>query len=126
MIENTYLDKTSEWLNETCYEYSSDEDGDVLIDGCTTATSITLTVSTYGTYALVWRESSQGTYIESNVWNWTDENQTAYIIGSEEDTTVITIESLTDTEAVFSTYEQPDPVNAPYEVYSTVYTFERD
>ena len=126
MIENTYLDKTSEWLNEPCYDYSNDEEDGVLIDGCTPATSITLTISTYGTYALVWRESSQGTYIESNVWNWTDETQTAFTVGSEEDSTVITIESLTDTEAVFSTYEQPDPVNAPYEVYSTVYTFVRD
>ena len=123
MIENTYLDKTSDRLNEPCYEYSSDEDDEVLIDGCTTATSITLTISTYGTYALVWRGSNEGTYIETNVWNWTDETQTAFTVGSEEDTTLITIESLTDTEVVFSTFEQPDPINAPYETYYTVYTF---
>lgn len=126
MIENTNLDRTSEWLNEPCYEYSSDEDDDVLIDGCTTATSITLTISAYGTYALVWRGSNQGTYIESNVWNWTDETQTAFTVGYVEDTTVITIEYLTDTEARFSSYEQPDPVNAPNEEYYTEYTFSRD
>ena len=105
---------------------SSDEDDDVLIDGCTTATSITLTISTYGTYALVWRGSNQGTYIESNVWNWTDETQTAFTVGTEEDTTVITVEYLTDTEGAFSTFERPDPVNAFYETYYTLYTFSRN
>ena len=75
---------------------------------------------------MVWRGSNQGTYIETDVWNWTDETQTAFTVGTEEDATVITVESLTDTEAVFSTYEQPDPVNAPYEVYSTVYTFTKN
>ena len=125
MFENNY-DKTAEWLNEPCYEYSSDEDDDVLIDGCTTATSITLTTSTYGTYALVWRGSNQGTYIESNSWNWTDEYQTAFTVGSEGDTMLLTIQSLTDTEIVFYSFEQPDPINSPYEAYTTYYTFTKN
>lgn len=119
-------DNSSEWLNEPCYEYSSDDDSDVLIDGCTPANSINLTISTYGTYALVWTGSNQGTHIETDVWNWTDETQTAFTVGSEEHNTLITIESLSDTQGVFSMTETPDPDNAPFEVYYTVYTFTKN
>ena len=124
MIENSNLDRSSEWLNEPCYEYSSDEDDDVLIDSCTTATSSTLTFSTYGTYALVWRGSNQGTYVETNVWNWTDDTQTAFTVGSEEYSSVITIETLTNTQGIFSQAEIDEYY--PDEVENLVYTFTKN
>ena len=117
-------DDSLSWLNNPCYEYSSYEDDDVLIDGCTVATSITLTISTYGTYALVWRGSNQGTFVESNVWNWTDDTQTAFTVGSEEDSSVITIETLTNTQGIFSQVEIDEYY--PDEVENLVYTFTKN
>lgn len=124
IVEND-IDISADSLNEPCYESSDDDDEDgEFIEGCTPATSLNLTISTYGTYALVWTGSNEGTFVEADTWSWTDETQTAFTVGSEENNLTIEIQTLTDTEAILTTVETGEW--SPYEVYNTVYTFRKN
>ena len=95
-------DVTSEAFEDFCIdENASYESGqDVFIDGCSPPTSLVLSISAFGSYSLVYTGGSQGTLVQVDPWNWTDDSQTAMIVGEDED--LITIVSLSNTSAVFS------------------------
>ena len=95
-------DVTSEAFEDFCIdENASYESGqDVFIDGCSPPTSLVLSISAFGSYSFVYTGGSQGTLVQVDPWNWTDDSQTAMIVGEDED--LITIVSLSNTSAVFS------------------------
>jgi hypothetical protein len=95
VVENG-VNITSEMYNEPCY--SDDE----YITDCEPATQLFLSVSTYGTYIFAYTGSSEGTFTETNSWRWSDDTQTAFYVGNDSDSMLITVESLSDTDAVFS------------------------
>ena len=100
-------DSSYEWFQEPCLIENEDGEDNYIYD-CTPATAIVLTISTYGTYTLTFTGSSEGVKTMTDVWQWTDETQTAFRI--DESQTLISIESLTDTDVVFT--EEPDDVDA--------------
>ena len=113
-------DKSLDWLNDPCLD-----EYDNIIENCSGATGLSLTLSTFGTYALVWTGSSEGIYVESDTWSWTDDAQTAFTVGSDpDDNTLITIESLTSTQAVFNEIEIDEYY--PDNVYDIDYTFKKN
>ena len=94
-------DGLSRFLGEPCiYEDANGEDG--LIEGCSNANSLSLSVSAFGSYSLVWIGSSEGTYVETDSWYWLGTDFTSFYTGDSEDGQVVEIISLTDTDAVFA------------------------
>ncbi|MDC0628818.1 hypothetical protein OAP26_00035 [Flavobacteriaceae bacterium] len=93
-------DISAEWYRDICYIDNEDDEENTYIEGCTVATSISLTFSAYGTYTLTWNGSNQGVETETDVWRWSDDTQTAFFVG--QDQLEISIETLTDTAAVFT------------------------
>lgn len=103
-LESVYVDgqdMTSEFLSRPCEYYDTYLDTDTLIDGCELASSLILSVSAYGTYTFVYMGSSEGILVQTDTWSWVDESQTAFYVDSG--TQLITVESLTETQGVFST-----------------------
>ena len=103
LVSSVYDGKnqTSEIMMEPCLEdnYSNDEEQVIL--GCTPATSLTVSFSTFGTYSFVFLGSSEGTWVETDGWAWTSDAQTSFYVGGEgtegNEQGLITIVSLTDT-----------------------------
>ena len=94
-------DGLSRFLGEPCiYEDANGEDG--LIEGCSNANSLALSVSAFGSYSLVWIGSSEGTYVETDLWYWLGTDFTSFYTGDSENGEVVEIISLTGTEAVFA------------------------
>ena len=92
---------TSDELSEPCkIESPVDGEEDIIKEGCSNANSLSLSISAFGTYSMVWIGSSEGTYVEVNAWQWVDTNYNSIYTGNDQE--LIQIVSLTDTEAVFS------------------------
>ena len=95
-------DITSELKMEPCYDYETDG----MTAGCTPATSISISFSTFGTYSFVLLGSSEGTYVDTDSWDWTDASQTSFYVGSpDEERIVATITSISDSSMVISDSE---------------------
>lgn len=116
VVENN-IDNTTEFLSDQCLYYDPYQDEEVTIEACSPATKLTLSISTYGTYTFVFSGSSEGIKIETDVWEWVDDSQTSFTVKDEEEPLVITIESLSETQAVFS---------ESYEMGTIYYTFLRN
>jgi len=96
-------DITSEIYEEPCLVYDSSTDDYVSIENCTPAKELLLSISTFGTYTFAYNGSSEGTKVETDTWRWSDDSQTAFYVGLDDDyPLLITIVSLNDTGAVFS------------------------
>ena len=94
-------DVLSQFLEEPCI-IDGPENG--LIEGCSKATSASLSFSAFGSYSLVWTGSNEGTLVDTDSWYWVGTDFTSFFNGNGEDPEdggVIEINSLTDTEAVF-------------------------
>jgi len=93
-------DASSEWFQDPCYIQNDEGEEDTFIDGCTGATAVQVSISAYGTYTFTWTGSNQGVKTETDVWEWANESQTIFLVG--EDQLRITIETLTETSAIFT------------------------
>lgn len=107
--------QNEEDITSEIYEEPCGEDG--YIEDCTPAKELLLSISTFGTYTFAYNGSSEGTKVETDTWRWSDDSQTAFYVGLDDDyPLLITIVSLNDTDAVFS---EEDDRGTIY------YTFER-
>ena len=93
-------DVSDEWYEDTCIIENEDGEEDTYIEDCTAATAISISISAYGTYTFTWTGSNQGVKTETDIWRWSDDTQTAFLVGQDE--IVISIETLTETSAVFN------------------------
>ena len=93
-------DASNEWYQDPCIIENEEGEEDTYIEGCTAATDVTISISAYGTYTFTWTGSNQGVKTETDVWEWSDSSQNAFLVG--EDQTMISIIDLTDTSAVFT------------------------
>lgn len=89
----------SDILSEPCY--NEDDNQDYIIEGCSSANSFSLSFSAFGSYSFVWLGSSEGTVVETDLWNWIGTDYTSFFVGEIENEEVVEISSLTDTEVVF-------------------------
>lgn len=105
IIEEGGNDITSDFTDDICLVYNEATGVDDYIVGCTPTTKLTLTFSTYGTYTFVETGSSEGTYVDTDTWEWSDESQTAFYVGELDELFLITIESLNESDVVFSAEE---------------------
>ena len=93
-------DASSEWFQDPCYIQIDEGEEDTFIDGCTGATAVQVSIAAYGTYTFTWTGSNQGVKTETDVWEWANESQTIILVG--EGQLRITIETLTETSAIFT------------------------
>lgn len=71
------------------------------VEGCTPATSISISFSAFGTYSIVFLGSNQGTSVETEPWAWISSDQTFFSYGyDDDDGGTVTIQTLTDTSLV--------------------------
>ena len=99
------VDISNEWYDHACYDDYDDYEDDYE-EGCTPSTEIKLTFSAYGTYTFVFYGSSNGTKAITEPWSWSDETQTSFYVGDGDE--LISIESLTDMEAIFSSNQEDE------------------
>ncbi len=92
---------SDEWYLDPCFIQNDDDEEDTFIDGCTGSTEIKVSISAYGTYTITWNGSNQGVKTETDVWEWSDASQTAFYVDVEKET-LISIDTLTETTAVFT------------------------
>ena len=117
---------------EYCFNYDGvyDEATDTypLIENCIPPTSVTLTFSTYGTYSFTVKGGTEPTYTEFDTWQWSDDSQTEFIFGIDEefeDEDPIKIETLTDGSLIMtqSTEAYTDPEYPEYSEPAYTYTY---
>jgi len=100
------VDVSNQWYENPCYDYEDNYGEEIYIEGCTPSTEIKLTFSAYGTYTFVFYGSSNGTKAITEPWSWSDETQTSFYVGDGDE--LISIESLTDMEAIFSSNQEDE------------------
>ena len=94
-------DVLSSFLAWPCvYEDANGEGG--LLEGCSKANTVSLSISAFGSYSMVWIGSSEGTKVETDSWYWIGTDFTSFYIGDSDDGDVVEIISLTDTKAVLA------------------------
>jgi hypothetical protein len=49
--------------------------------------------------------SSEGMFIETDTWSWYDDSQTSFYVGNLDENFIITIESINESDVVFSAEE---------------------
>ena len=100
------VDVSNQCYENPCYDYEDNYGEEIYIEGCTPSTEIKLTFSAYGTYTFVFYGSSNGTKAITEPWSWSDETQTSFYVGDGDE--LISIESLTDMEAIFSSNQEDE------------------
>ena len=71
------------------------------VEGCTPATSISISFSAFGTYSIVFLGSNQGTSVETEPWAWISSDQTFFSYGyDDDDGGTVKIQTLTDNSLV--------------------------
>ena len=94
-------DVLSIFLDTPCvYEDANGEGG--LLEGCSKANTVSLSISAFGSYSIAWIGSSEGTKVDSDSWYWIGTDFTSFYIGDSDDGDVVEIISLTDTKAVLA------------------------
>lgn len=89
-------DITSDIFMDIC-ENDYDES---YVEGCTPATSISISFSAFGSYSIVFLGSNQGTSVETESWSWNSSDQTSFSYGDADDGGTVIIQALTDTSLV--------------------------
>ena len=114
IVDSNGQDLTLEYLSYPCYFYDETTYEEAYLEGCSPASDLYLSVSTFGTYTFAYVGSSEGTDVEVDTWAWTDSTQTAFYVNDGYE--IVSVVSLTESKGVFSTTDD-------YEDITLFYTF---